>query len=218
MTTPPTTRPWQQANTDTPALCRKLAQLLTVWQQIESGKNPVWERLASLPGFPTPTVDIRKYLGNLQDNGTGIFAELRKYNLIVTTLGRVGSERLHERNHASWDAMHEFVATLWPASDPHDAIQTTIEKCQVIGHKSGLPFALWTTITAEPHTSGQAATAVGLLPKEAGVASKALGKLVDCGLAHAPIHKGQFRIYRGIDGLGFLQDAGKLVDAGIIKL
>ena len=70
-------------------------------------------------------------------------------------------------------------------------------------------------ITAEPHTSGQAATAVGCSPGEA---SKALGKLVDCGLAQAPIHKGQFRIYRGIDGLTFLQDAGKLVEAGIIKL
>ena len=212
----PTTRPRQiQADTDAPALCRKLAQLLTVWREIEAGKNPVWNELTILPGQQVSTADLRLSLGNLQDDVNPMLKELRSLNLITTRMARVGGGWVHEISRAQWEAMTEFVATLWPASDPHDAIQTTIEKCQVIGQKSGLPFALWQVISTEPHTSGQAATAVGC---SAGEASKALGKLVDCGLAQAPIHKGQFRIYRGIDGLAFLQDAGKLVGAGIIKL
>jgi len=216
MSTPPPTYPWQQADIDTPALCRKLAQLLTVWREIEAGRNPVWEEFARLPYCPITTTKIRDGLGNMErvtQKTWAMLAELRGFNLIVTTVTNSGNQ--HQIKPESWDVMVAFTATLWPASDPHDAIQTTIERCQVIGQKSGLPFALWQVISREPHTSGQAATAVGC---SAGKASKALGKLVDCGLAQAPIHKGQFRIYRGIDGLTFLQDTGKLVEAGIIKL
>ena len=205
---------------NTPALCRKLAQLLTVWREIEAGKNPIWENLPSLPGWSNSTATLQAKLGNLKDDVNPLLKELRTFNLITTRLAAVGSERFHERNHASWDAMADFIANTHgkyfePEGTRETTINTMIERCQVIGHKSGLPFALWQVISAEPHTSGQAATAVGCSP---GDASKALSKLVDCGLAHAPIHKGQFRIYRGIDGLTFLQDARKLVDAGIIKL
>ncbi len=212
MTAPPTTRQIQ-ADTDTPALCRKLAQLLTVWQQIEAGKNPVWEVL-SMPFAHMTTSEIYDHLGNVRVHVSNELRKLRMLALISTQIGD-GNQRFHDINYKNETIVRQFVATLWPTSDPHDAIQTTIEKCQAIGHKSGLPFALWQAILQEPHTSGQAATAVGC---SAGEASKALGKLVDCGLAQAPIHKGQFRIYRGIDGLSFLQDAQSLVEAGIIKL
>jgi len=205
---------------NTPALCRKLAQLLTVWQQIEAGKNPVWNELTILPGQRVSTDDLRLSLGNLQDDVNPMLKELRAFNLITTRLAGVGRGQLHEINREAVEAIETFLRNhqtskgINPESLKFTA-QFIQEMCQVIGHKSGLPFALWQVISTAPHTSGQAATAVGC---SAGEASKALGKLVDCGLAHAPIHKGQFRIYRGIDGLDFLQDAGKLVEAGIIKL
>ena len=203
MNTPPTTRQIQ-ADTDTPALCRKLAQLLTVWQQIEAEKVPEWKILCKLEtAWIAPTKTVR---------------QLKHFNLISEK--RNGRGFLQTINRDSIWSIADFISDVdgkyfEPEGTRETTINTIIERCQAIGHKSGLPFALWTTITAEPHTSGQAATAVGCSPGEA---SKALGKLVDCGLAHAPIHKGQFRIYRGIDGLGFLQDAQSLVEAGIIKL
>ncbi len=205
---------------NTPALCRKLAKLLTVWRDIEAGKNPAWNELTVLPGQQVSTADLRLSLGNLQDDVNPTLKELRAFNLITTNMARVGGGWLHGINPESVEAIQTFLRNYQVSKgiNPESlafAAQFIQEMCQAIGQKSGLPFALWQVISMVPHTSGQAATAVGCSPGEA---SKALGKLVDCGLAHAPIHKGQFRIYRGIDGLGFLQDAQSLVEAGIIKL
>ncbi len=138
---------------NTPALCRKLAQLLTVWQQIEAGKNPVWDCLRTIPevNAEASTHYLQGYLGNLKDDVNPLLKELRAFNLITTRLAGVGYGRLHSINPKTETLVSDFVGNAHGKYfEPEGTRETTISTLKkTIFFKNISRFALlgmWVSI------------------------------------------------------------------------
>lgn len=212
----------------TPTLFANLRDLLKLWQSIEAGKNPVWDCLRTVPEINArvSTDYIRLWLGNMENANAKIYAwlrTLRKYSLITTT---VTDGARHEINHANGEILGDFIANVdgkyfMPEGTREQTLDTLIQQCQALAalshERQGLVharnFALWQTISQEPHLSGNAAKSVGCTLSQASTVLRLLERV---GLAKS-VSKGRFQIYSGLE-CRFLEDAGALVAAGIVNV
>lgn len=211
----------------TPTLFANLRDLLKLWQSIEAGKNPVWDCLRTVPEINArvSTDYIQIWLGNMENANAKIYAmlrTLRKYNLITTT---VTDGARHEINHANGEILGDFIANVdgkyfMPEGTREQTLDTLIQQCQALAalshERQGLVharnFALWQTISQEPHLSGNAAKSVGCTLSQASTALRLLERV---GLAKSA-SRGRFQIYSGLE-CRFLEDAAVLLEAGIIN-
>jgi hypothetical protein len=225
--------------TPTPTLFRDLRDLLKLWQDIEAGKNPVWNVLISAH-TPVPTHVLRQHLGNVETANAKIYAwlrTLRKYNLITTT---VTDGARHEINHNAKQAVDDFLRGFQISQGINPAnldftARFISEQCHVLANARNFALwevvcdsdRLWADLSETPMYSGTAAELVNNSTYQAvagfkklkctlSQASTALRLLERVGLAKS-VSRGRFQIYSGLE-VRFLEDAAELVTAGIINV
>jgi hypothetical protein len=197
----------------TPTFFANLRDLLKLWQQIEAGKNPVWNVLIEAH-TPVPAHILRRHLGNMENANARIYAmlrQLRKYNLITTT---VTDEARHEINHETEGILSDLLGNVhgkyfMPEGTREQTLDTLIQQCHVIANARNV--RLWWTIKQGPHMSGKAAAFARCTLSQASTALRLLERV---GLAKS-VSKGRFQIYSGLE-CRFLENAETLVAAGII--